>query len=90
MCYSLSLVRLFVTLWTVALQVPLSMELLRQEYWSRLPFPILRDLSDLGIEPTSLASLALAGGFFATSVAWEAPLPTLLKYSYSTSPTVSL
>ena len=59
------------TLWTVALQVPLSMELLRQEYWSRLPFPILRDLSDLGIEPTSLASLALAGGFFATSVAWE-------------------
>ena len=75
------------TLWTVALQVPLSMELLRQEYWSRLPFPILRDLSDLGIEPTSLA---LAGGFFATSVAWEAPLPTLLKYSYSTSPTVSL
>ena len=59
------------TLWTVALQAPLSMELLRQEYWNRLPFPILRDLSDLGIEPTSLASLALAGGFFATGVTWE-------------------
>ena len=30
---------LFVTPWTVALQVPLSMESSRQEYWSGLPFP---------------------------------------------------
>ena len=29
----------FVTLWTVALQAPLSMDLSRQEYWSGLPFP---------------------------------------------------
>ena len=28
-----------VTLWTVALQAPLSMEFSRQEYWSGLPFP---------------------------------------------------
>ena len=27
------------TLWTVACQVPLSMEFPRQEYWSGLPFP---------------------------------------------------
>ena len=27
-----------------------------------------------GIEPTSLASLALVGGFFTTSATWEAPL----------------
>ena len=30
---------LFVTLWTVAHQDPLSMGFTRQEYWSRLPFP---------------------------------------------------
>ena len=28
----------FVTPWTVALQGPLSMGFLRQEYWNRLPF----------------------------------------------------
>ena len=30
------------------------------------------DLPDLGIEPVSLASPALAGGFFTTSTTWEA------------------
>ena len=35
----LSPVQLFVTLWTVAPQAPLSMGFLRQEYWSGLPFP---------------------------------------------------
>jgi len=48
---SLSRVRLFVTPWTVARQVPLSMEFSRQEYWSGLPFPSPGDLSDPGIEP---------------------------------------
>ena len=32
-------VQLFVTLWTVAHQAPLSMEFSRQEYWSVLPLP---------------------------------------------------
>ena len=36
---SLSRVRLFATLWTVAHQAPLSMGFSRQEYWSGLPFP---------------------------------------------------
>ena len=36
---SLSHVQLFVTLWTVAHQAPLSMGFSRQEYWSGLPFP---------------------------------------------------
>ena len=36
---SLSHVWLFATPWTVALQVPLSIEFSRQEYWSGLPFP---------------------------------------------------
>ena len=32
-----------------------------------------RDLPDPGIEPSSLESPALAGGFFTTSATWEAP-----------------
>ena len=39
----------------------------RQEYWSSLPFPIPGDPPDPGIKPTSLASPALAGGFFTTA-----------------------
>ena len=59
--YSLSQVQLFETLWTVACQAPLSTEFSRQEYWSQLPFPSLRDLSDPGIETVSVVSPALAG-----------------------------
>ena len=50
---SLSCVQLFVTLWTVAHQAPLSMGFSRQEYWSGLPFPSAGDLPDPGIEPRS-------------------------------------
>ena len=50
---SLSCVRLFVTLWTVAHQAPPSMGFSRQEYWSGLPFPSPGDLPDPGIEPRS-------------------------------------
>ena len=60
----LSCVWLFVILWIVACQAPLLMEFSRQEYWSKLPFPNPRDLPDPGIEPSSLASPALAGRFF--------------------------
>ena len=38
---------------------PLSMRLLRQEYWSGLPFPPPGDPSDPGIKPTSPESPAL-------------------------------
>ena len=55
-------VQLFVMLWTIAHQVPLSMGILRQEYWSGLPFSSPKDLPDPGIEPTSLMSPALAMG----------------------------
>ena len=66
-CYaqSLSLVQLFATPWTVALQAPVPMKCSRQEYWSGLPFPPPEDLPS-GVEPTSLASSAVAGGFFTT------------------------
>ena len=52
---SLSRVRLFVTLWTVARQVPPSIGFSRQAYWSGLPFPPPGDLPDQGIEPRSPA-----------------------------------
>ena len=44
----------------------------RQEYWSGMPCPPPGDLPNPGIEPTSLMSPALAGGFFTTSATWEA------------------
>ena len=59
------------TLWTVAHQSPLFMEFPRQEYWSVLPFPTPEDLPDPGIKLGSLASPALAGGFFTTRATWE-------------------
>ena len=68
----LSRVQLFVTLWTVAHQAPLSMEFSRQEYWSGLPFPSPGYLLHPGIKPVSVASPALAGRFFTTSATWEA------------------
>ena len=60
---SLSRVRLFVTLQTVALQALLSMGFSRQEHWSGLPRPPPGELPDPGIKPVSLGSPALAGGF---------------------------
>ena len=57
----LSHVRLFVTPWTVAHQVPLSMGFSRQEYWSESPFPPPRNLPNSGIETESLGSPASAG-----------------------------
>ena len=55
--------------------------ILRQEYWSRLPFPPPGDLPDPGIKPC-LTSAALARGLFTTSTTWEAHFakqPTLNK-----------
>ena len=62
------------SLWLHGLKpaAPLSMEFSRQEYWSGLPFPTSEDLPDPGIKPMSLASPALAGGFFITSATCKA------------------
>ena len=58
--------QLFVTPWTVARQAPLSMGFSRLKYWSGLLFPTTGGLPDSGIEPMSLATSALTGGFFTT------------------------
>jgi len=66
-----SRVQLFAILYTVARQVPLTIGFSRQEYWSGLLCPP-PDLPNPGIEPTSLMSPALAGGFFTAGANWEA------------------
>ena len=55
------------------IQAPLSMGFSSQEYWSGLPCPPPGDLRDPGIEPMSLKSLALAGGFFTTEPPGKSP-----------------
>ena len=68
----ISCIQLFVTLWTVAHQAPLSTEFSSKKYWGGLLFPSSGDLSNPGIEPESLVSPELACEFFTTWTAWEA------------------
>ena len=62
---SLNCVQAFGTPWTIARQIPLSMEYSREEYCSELPFPPPGDLPNPGTEPMSPA---LADGFFTTEL----------------------
>ena len=73
---------------TVAHQAPLSMGFFRQEYWSRVPFPPPVDLPDLGMEPESLMSPAVAGRFFTTSATWVGKTAAAAK-SFQSCPTLS-
>ena len=67
-------------LWAVThqAQAPLSMGFSRHEYWSGLPFPPPGDLPNPGLEPTFLASPALAGGFFTNNKAYQCHLGSLI------------
>ena len=60
----LSCVRLFVTPWTVAYQVPPSLGFSRQQYWSGLPFPSPGDLPDPEIKSRTSLDVTLANIFF--------------------------
>ena len=62
-------VQIFVASWTIAHQVPLPIGFSRQEYRSGLLLSTPGDLPYLGMEPMSLASFALVGGFSTTSAA---------------------
>ena len=64
-----SRVQFFATPWTVAHQAPLSRGFSQQEYWSGLPSPPPGIFLTQGVEPTSPASPALAGGFSTTEIA---------------------
>ena len=54
-CIVLSCVQLFVTLWNIAHQAPLSVGFSRWENWSGLPFPSSGDLPNPRIEPVFLS-----------------------------------
>ena len=58
-----SSVQLFMILWTIACQGPLSMGFSRQEYWSEFPCSPSGTLPDPGIESASFMSPTLASGF---------------------------
>jgi len=77
----LSCFGLFVTLWTVMHQAPLSTVFSRQEYWSGLPYSPPGDLTDLGIEPVSPVLQA-------DSLPTEPPSKPLFSYTslYSETP----
>ena len=68
-----SCVWLFVTLWTVAHQIPLIHGILQARILEWVAVPSAGALPDPGIEPLSLMSPALAGVFFTSSTTWEAP-----------------
>jgi len=55
-------VRLFVTVWTVAHQVPLSIGFSKQEYWSGLPGPPPGIFPTQGLNPCLIMSPALQEG----------------------------
>ena len=73
LCAKLLQSYLTVTPWTVAHQVPLSMEFSRQEILKWVACLSPGDLPDRGIEPTSLTPPVWAGRFFTTSATWEVP-----------------
>ena len=63
--------RLFVALWTVVCQAPLSKGTSWQEYWSGMPCPPPGDLPDPGMEPISLY-VSYTGRQVLYHSAWEA------------------
>ena len=56
-----SCIQLFVTLWSVACQAPLSTGFSKQEYWSGLPCLLPGGLPDPGIETVSVYVSCIAG-----------------------------
>ena len=59
-----SCVQLFVTLWILAHQTPMSMEFSRENTGLSCHFPSPENLPASGIKPMSFKSPALARGFF--------------------------
>ena len=61
----------------------------RQKYWSGLPCTPPGDFPNPETEPVSFTSPALAGGFFTTSTAWEAPSVVQAKANPMVNPGIS-
>ena len=71
-CKVVSVVSDSATIWTTACQTPLSMGFSRQEYWSGCHFLLQGIFTNQ--DRTCLIFPALAGGFFTSSITWEAAL----------------
>ena len=84
-----SRVWLFVTPWTVACWVPLSMGFSRQEYWSGLLLPSPGDFPDLGIEPMSPAAPALQADSLPLSYQGS-PMSSIVRFWIMSSDSVLL
>ena len=69
---------LFVALWTVAHQAPLSMGFSRKDCCSGLPFPPPRDLPNPGIKPASPVPPTLQVGSLSLSH-WRSPILLFLS-----------
>ena len=76
-----SCVQLFMTLWTVGPPVSAIHGILQARTLEWVAMPSSRESSQPGIEPTSLMSPALAGGFVTTSATWEAPVDSIQSIS---------
>ena len=61
----------FATLWTVAHQVPLSLEFPKQEYWSGLPCPPPGNLPHPGIQSGSPAFSCISRWILYQGATWE-------------------
>ena len=78
---SLSHVWLFVTLWTINWQAPLSMGFSRQEQWSGLPCPPPGDLPDQGSNPALLHHLGSSSlGYIQICLPWLFSIFKWLQY----------
>jgi len=73
---SLSCVRLFETSWTAAYQAPPSMRFSKQEYWSGVPLPSLRDGSAKPLTLSRSSSLTPPG------LIWQAELQNDPQYPH--------
>ena len=69
----LSHVGLFATLWILTHQAPLSLGFFRQEYWSGLPYPLPRDLTDPAIKCVSPLLREKAMALHSSTLAWKIP-----------------
>ena len=86
-CCHFSYFWLFMTLWTVTCQVPVSMEFSREEYWIGLPCHSPRYLPNSGIEPMSPEAPPLQAESLLLS---HQVIPSDLLYSYDNQDSVIL
>ena len=81
-----SCVQLFVILWTIACQAPVSMGFSRQEYWSGLPFtsPIMLRYVSSSLVAQTVKRLSTMRETQVRYLGWEDPLEKEMETHSST------